>query len=645
VDQSGNMEVKAGEEYSISISGIGDGDIPVEQDLEIRATSSHTGVIDTAYVIYDSGPNALLQFTPVDSGRATVTVTLDDGQPEDNTTSMEFNVTSYLDLNSVPTIDTPADRVIAPGAGEQVITLTGITDGDDDEQNLTISAISSADTIIPDPSIEYSGGETAVLRFTPDTARTGISTITITVADDGGSDTNNGDLVTEVSFVVETLFPNSKGYVVPLTESGRGMWDFEKEGEVYNVGFDDSGEFETMKITMTGKSTWDGMWLSLPEELDLSQHPYISYEVYSAGQPSYHWNYFYDNTQERNIKNSREHMYEVPADQWTLLSFDYSDPGDMQTLETLEINSGRITAVLFNLHDSPGSWPFTAIDGVVQYRNIRIGDSAIVAEKIPEATIDGVPDLVHYSGSGDHSITLSGISDGHGGTATVTASSRNQGIVPEPIIGEVVEGTASLSYTIGEQTGNSKITLTVSAEGSTDRRITFDVFVNEEDITRSATVTVDRNQTFQEIEGLGVHWLNAAHVDMFVHDLGGSVLRYWQIGNMLEPVNDNDDPHVLNRDALEYGALDTDLVNKLKEAGMERFIFTIFTPPAWMKRNLSTNATEDAPRYEHTDNILEPYYFEEFAEHMVAWITIFREECGVDLYAVGLQNEPAFSEP
>jgi phage protein U len=317
----------------------------------------------------------------------------------------------------------------------------------------------------------------------------------------------------------------------------------------------------------------------------------------------------------------------------------------MQTNEATEINAERINAVLFNLHDSPGSWPFTAIDGTVRYRNIRVGDSAIVAEKIPVATIHGVPDQVQYSGVGEQSITLSGISDGMGGKASVTALSRKTEIVPDPIVSEVVDGRATLTYTIGSQTGSSKITITVSADGSEEKRITFDVFVNEEEISQSATVTIDPSQTYQEIEGLGVHWLNAGDVEMFVNDLGGSVLRYWQVSNILEPVNDNDDPYVLNRDALEYSALDVDLINRLTDAGMERFIFTIFTPPAWMKRNLSTNATAGAPQYANTDNILEPYYFEEFAEHMVAWITLFKEECGVDLYAVGLQNEPAFNEP
>jgi glucuronoarabinoxylan endo-1,4-beta-xylanase len=645
VDQAEDLEARAGDEYTLKISGIGDGDATVEQDLLITASSSDTSVIDTAYCEYTSGPYANLSFTPVDSGLTTLTLTLDDGEAADNITTMDFQVTSFLDLNAPPTIDDAGDLVITPDAGEQIVLLTGISDGDGTGQALTLTAQSSADTVIPSPTVEYTGGSTAQLKFTPDPANPGSSTITVRVADDGGTELNNGDQETVISFMVESLYPNKKGYVVPLDESHRNMWSLEKEGVVYHMSYVDSGDFQAMEIVMTGKSTWDGIWMSLPEELDLSGHPYISYEVYSVDQPTYHWNYFYDNNMDRNIKNSTQHMYEVPANTWTLLSFDYSDPGDMQTNEAREINAERIQAVLFNLHDAPGSWPFYTIDGTVYYRNIRIGDSAVIAAKTPVATIDGVPDQVNFAGSGEHTLILTGISDGMGGGATVMASSRNTGLVPDPLVNAGDTGTATLSYTVGDQTGSSKITLTVSAEGSTDKLVTFDISINQEDISASATVTIDPSQTFQEIEGLGVHWLNSEHVDRFVNDLGGSVLRYWQIDNILEPVNDNDDPYVLNRDALDYSALDTDLINRLTDAGMNRFIFTIFTPPAWMKRNLSTNATEQAPYYENTDNILEPYYFEEFAEHMVAWVTLFKEECGVDLYAVGLQNEPAFSEP
>ncbi|MCK5461640.1 MAG: hypothetical protein KAI95_01450, partial [Bacteroidales bacterium] len=191
VDQVDDIEVKAGEEYNITISGIGDGDSPVEQSIEVRASSSDTSVVDTIYCEYDSGPYANLRFSPIDSGLTTIWITLDDGEAANNITTMEFDVRSYLDLNAPPSVDSVTDMVVTPDAGEQTITLRGISDGDGKGQILTIVAQSSADTIIPTPAVEYTGGDTARLIFTPDPANTGISIIKITVSDDGGTDINN----------------------------------------------------------------------------------------------------------------------------------------------------------------------------------------------------------------------------------------------------------------------------------------------------------------------------------------------------------------------------------------------------------------------------------------------------------------------
>jgi O-glycosyl hydrolase len=59
-----------------------------------------------------------------------------------------------------------------------------------------------------------------------------------------------------------------------------------------------------------------------------------------------------------------------------------------------------------------------------------------------------------------------------------------------------------------------------------------------------------------------------------------------------------------------------------------------------MKRNKSLNAEDWA-----TDNKLEPFYYEEYAEHLSALIKAVHFETGIELYAVSLQNEPQFNEP
>ncbi|CAN0505010.1 unnamed protein product, partial [Scytosiphon promiscuus] len=96
-----------------------------------------------------------------------------------------------IPLNDAPTITAVPDKDIGKNAGEQIIFLTGITDGDPElTQNIEISAISSNTDVIPNPGkIEYvqESGE-AVLKFKPlkDMRSTKPIVMTIILKDDGG---------------------------------------------------------------------------------------------------------------------------------------------------------------------------------------------------------------------------------------------------------------------------------------------------------------------------------------------------------------------------------------------------------------------------------------------------------------------------
>jgi O-glycosyl hydrolase len=129
--------------------------------------------------------------------------------------------------------------------------------------------------------------------------------------------------------------------------------------------------------------------------------------------------------------------------------------------------------------------------------------------------------------------------------------------------------------------------------------------------------------------------------------MGASAVRIGLIGNQIEPVNDNNDPFILDMKALNYGAFDFEYFRMLKEAGVETFILTSWSPPAWMKKNLSEDWLE--PNAETNTNTalnrLEFHYYDEFAESMVAVVRMFEQEAGIHIEAIGLQNEPAFDEP
>ncbi len=90
-------------------------------------------------------------------------------------------------VNDPPTLDpTPAPPAIRPEVGEQTITLTGITAGGGENQDLRIIATSSNESIIGAPTVDYTSAQTdAVLRYSPTGNSLGPVTITVTVIDAG----------------------------------------------------------------------------------------------------------------------------------------------------------------------------------------------------------------------------------------------------------------------------------------------------------------------------------------------------------------------------------------------------------------------------------------------------------------------------
>lgn len=645
-----------GESYSLALSNINDGDTDDEQTLTITATSDNPGVCPNPVITYIQGYlSGTLTYTPASTGAATITVQVADDKGGNFITS--FTVTVYERLNGIPAIDSLAKVDVYNDAGEQTISLTGISDGDNGTQNLTITASSSNTGIIPDPAINYvQGANTATLTYTPNPANKGLVTITVTVSDDGGDVGNNGDKVKTMTFTIETLINPRRGYKVDLSDPGiLANFSPEAAGVTYFVSIIDTLGDKALRIEYANKWDYVGIWFGLPEEINVQNKPAISYEVFArdnAQHGSWHWNYLYDAhgpdaAINRNIQNSSEHMYSAPVGSFTNIVFDYRQPGDMNNSQGAPIDAERINAVLFNMHNAKPTWPFTYHYGVVYYRNIRLGDSVTLAPAVPVATIDNIADQAMLVTESPRTITLSGISNGAGSTAgvTVTATSSAVAKVPVPVVGTLnPDGTVSLTITPGES-GSSTVTITIEAPGATTKSISFKTTILAADPAGYATITINTAETHQTIRGLGSFMNEPRWSDLYAIDLGASAMRLGIIGNQLEMVNDNDDPNVLDMSVLSYDAFDWEYFRELKEKGVEAFILTSWSPPAWMKRNLSEDHKEQAVVWEATDNVLEPYYYEEFAEAMVAVVKAFKERSGIDILAIGLQNEPFFNEP
>ena len=231
--------------------------------------------------------------------------------------------------------------------------------------------------------------------------------------------------------------------------------------------------------------------------------------------------------------------------------------------------------------------------------------------------------------------------------------------------GTTKEGKAEESFTYE---ANKTFTVTVAVSDGRTEPVNVSTTIN----TRVNDVAIDASKKFQTMEGFGgfgaqdVYWssgpfTSADFVNTLINDLGLTILRD-NIPTNFEIENDNNDPH--NTDLSKYnlhnatpghdGKLDDHLqyLKDMKAAGLNKLIVSIWSPAPWMKYNNKVgNGTTDqtsAPDYTYTPdantNQLKTDMYEEFAEMCVAYIKIIKQETGIDVYAMSLQNEPRFSQ-
>lgn len=168
-----------------------------------------------------------------------------------------------------------------------------------------------------------------------------------------------------------------------------------------------------------------------------------------------------------------------------------------------------------------------------------------------------------------------------------------------------------------------------------------------------ATLTIDANTQHQTIDGFGafggskVWWSSGPFYDntflqQTIDDLGATILRD-RIPATFELSNDNGDANSLDLSKFNFtnraghhAALSErfPLWRAMNQHGLDKFILSYWSPPAWMKTN---NDIENGGE-------LRPQAYAEFAEYCVASVKVLKDSCGVDVYALSVQNEPAFEE-
>lgn len=642
-----DINVPVGVAQSITLTGIDDGNSASDQTLSFSVSSNNTAVVPNGTVAHANGsPKATLSFTAASAGEATVTVTVSDGAL---TATQSFKVTAFASWNNSPTLDPIESREVYVGQGNTVIPLTGISTGDEG-QTLTFTVDIGDTDIISQASVSYSGGTTASLTLVPNEENAGATTITVTATDNGGTAGNNGNQSFSQSFNVTTRF------VLPDTL----VWDMSKQQNLWGANptmtytFEKDGDDDVIKVSFTAKSTFDGLELNFPD-IDMSEYPLVTFDfkATSAGQMTI---FIFDNavlTPEEqdvlglNYNNGHTQTKTVAANQWQTFTFDFRGAGQMQNGKGTPLNSSWITWMLFNYHSPQLAWPFTTISGTFYIRNLKFGEAALPSTP-PNATIDAIPDQWHFQNPGIQVLQLTGVGSGAQAAASASVTSNNAALFKSLGVSAVAsDGTAALTYELNDIVGEATVTVTVQASGSTAKTATFKVSSLAKNEGTAGTVTIDESVKYQTVYGFGTFSNTRALVDEYTQELGGSAMRIGLIGNQLEPINDNNDPYSLDRSKLNYSALDWEYYRRLKEKGVETFILTSWSPPGWMKDNLSEGYgfASNVGNSNNTDNRLAYHYYEEYAESMVAVYRLFQEECGINLKGIGLQNEPTFNEP
>ena len=177
----------------IGLSGISSGATNEIQTLTVTATSSDPSIIPNPTVTYSSPNNTgNLTYTPLFNafGSVVMTVSVNDNGASNSLVTRTFTVT-VNPVNDPPTLNPIPPLGINEDAGLQNISLTGITSGAPNEnQLLAVTASTSNPGLLQNLAISYTSPATSGnLSFGTVTNASGTALVTVQV-NDGGSSNN-----------------------------------------------------------------------------------------------------------------------------------------------------------------------------------------------------------------------------------------------------------------------------------------------------------------------------------------------------------------------------------------------------------------------------------------------------------------------
>ena len=401
---------------SVSLSGISDGETSPSQALTVTAVSSNPSLIPNPTVSYTSpGTTGSLSFTPVANanGSATITVTVNDGQSGNNTLSRTFTVNVNA-VNDTPTLGVISSIAINEDATVQTVSLSGIGRGAANEsQTLTVTAVSSNPSLIPNPTVTYtSPNATGSLSFAPVANASGSATVTVTVND--GQSVNNTATQT---FTVTVNPVNDAPTLNALSNVSVSENATAQTVSLAGIGSGAANESQTLALTATSSNP------------SLIPNPTVSYTSPGA-------------------------------------------TGSLSFTPAADANGSATITVTVN-------------DGQAANNTITRTFTVTVSPVNNPPTLDAISGVAINEDATAQTVSLSGITDGAANetqTVTVTATSSNPGLIPNPTVSYTSpNATGSLSFTpVANANGSATITVTVNDGQALNNTVsqTFTVTVN-----------------------------------------------------------------------------------------------------------------------------------------------------------------------
>ncbi len=469
--------------YSIILGSITDGDIELEQNLTVTANieSSNANLISVPSesnngITYDTPsnpPTGIFRFTPNENenGVAFVTITVQDDGPlvpigSDNTKEVTFSIT-VNSVNDVPIIETVNNFLISDGitidvpedAGDQILNIGGIDDGDDEvQQEITsITAVSDNPSLIPNTpeylSVNYVWQPNATLgyvNFKSISGETGIANITLTIFDNGGV-VDGGSNTMDYTFTIDVGGVND----APTAEivGGNSVVILEDANEIkINLSNITDGDDEDQNISIVASSLNQSL---IPDPI----------VVYTQNE----------------------------------------ETGEIKFTPVSNANGNVDITIIIT---DNGATPEEQV-GANNETIITLNVEVIAVNDAPELSADGIEDLNITEDAGEQIINLSGITDGDNGEqgiAGISWVSDNLNLINFIDVNYTPNNlTGDLSFTtLTGAFGDATITVTVTDNGNTENggvktfSRTFDV--NVASLNDAPTVNPADDQLLDEDE-------------------------------------------------------------------------------------------------------------------------------------------------